>query len=437
MSGLLFCLALAAPQPALAADVVRETRRSWDAYVQYAWGHDELRPLTRTGYDWYARSLFMTGLDAYDTLRVMGLDGEARRVEDYVDHTLSFDDDMYVKTFEISIRLLGSLDAMYDLTGDPLVLAKARDLGDRLLRAFASPSGLPYYYVNLKTGATKGTVICAAEAGSYIFEFGALSRFTHDPKYYRAAKRASERVYGTRSAIGLIGKDYDVTTGAGLDHDSLCGCYVDSYYEYLYKGWRLLGDPELKTMWDTSIAAVNRYLAAPRDGKLWYGMADSVTGRLTGTSVTLWDAYFPALLIYAGHPWHGERAFAAWNGLWRQYGLLPMEYDFATGKVTNPRYYLNPELMESCYYMIKLAGRPEYAADMRQYYADLKRYCRNDVAYSQIADIATMRQEDALPSFFFAETLKYLYLGFAQPAAYDFQHVVFSTEAHPLRPFAP
>jgi hypothetical protein len=35
-------------------------------------------------------------------------------------------------------------------------------------------------------------------------------------------------------------------------------------------------------------------------------------------------------------------------------------------------------------------------------------------------------------SFFLAETLKYLYLLF-EPAAIDFDEVVFNTEAHPLR----
>ena len=35
-------------------------------------------------------------------------------------------------------------------------------------------------------------------------------------------------------------------------------------------------------------------------------------------------------------------------------------------------------------------------------------------------------------SFFLAETLKYLYLLF-EPDALDFKHIVFNTEAHPLR----
>ena len=36
-------------------------------------------------------------------------------------------------------------------------LALAEDLGTRLLPAFSSPTGMPYLYVNLKTGKTSGT----------------------------------------------------------------------------------------------------------------------------------------------------------------------------------------------------------------------------------------------------------------------------------------
>jgi hypothetical protein len=37
-----------------------------------------------------------------------------------------------------------------------------------------------------------------------------------------------------------------------------------------------------------------------------------------------------------------------------------------------------------------------------------------------------------MESFFLAETLKYLYLLFAQPDALDLTKVVFNTEAHPI-----
>src|ERR1019366_4489434 len=85
---------------ALAADVVRETKRTWDAYVACAWGHDELRPLSRGYSDWYGEPLYISPIDAYDTLAIMGLSADAKRVEDMAANEVSFAKDVYVKTFE-------------------------------------------------------------------------------------------------------------------------------------------------------------------------------------------------------------------------------------------------------------------------------------------------------------------------------------------------
>lgn len=41
--------------------------------------------------------------------------------------------------------------------------------------------------------------------------------------------------------------------------------------------------------------------------------------------------------------------------------------------------------------------------------------------------------DDLQPSFFLAETLQYLFLTFADPAALPLDQWVFNTEAHPLR----
>ena len=64
----------AAPTDAEMADRVRqEFLHAWEGYKKYAWGHDELRPLSKTPHDWYQGSLMMTPIDALDTMLVMGL----------------------------------------------------------------------------------------------------------------------------------------------------------------------------------------------------------------------------------------------------------------------------------------------------------------------------------------------------------------------------
>src|SRR5690242_16644429 len=109
----------------MAVAVKTEFLHAWAGYSRYAWGHDELRPLSRAPYDWYGSSLEMTPVDALDTLVLMGLDGEADRARHLIDTSLSFDQDVYVKTFEITIRLLGGLLSSYELTHDARLLALA------------------------------------------------------------------------------------------------------------------------------------------------------------------------------------------------------------------------------------------------------------------------------------------------------------------------
>src|SRR6202167_227148 len=101
--------------------------------------------------------------------------------------------------------MLGGLLSSYQLTHDPRLLALAQDLGNRLLPAFNSPTGMPYVNVNLKTGATRGEDTNPAEIGTLLLEFGTLSKLTHKPIYYEKARRAMVELYNRRSAIGLFG----------------------------------------------------------------------------------------------------------------------------------------------------------------------------------------------------------------------------------------
>src|SRR5713226_4738210 len=63
------------------ARVREEMLASWHAYEQYAWGHDELRPISKTPRDWYGQSLLMTPADSLDSLLLMGLDDEAAKAK--------------------------------------------------------------------------------------------------------------------------------------------------------------------------------------------------------------------------------------------------------------------------------------------------------------------------------------------------------------------
>ena len=117
----------------LAAEVKAEFLHAWNGYKKYAWGHDDLKPLSKTHHDWYPQPLLMTPVDSLDTMILMDLDDEAAKTKQYILDNLSFDKDIEVQNFEITIRLLGGLLTNYQLTGDKRLLSLAEDLGNRLL----------------------------------------------------------------------------------------------------------------------------------------------------------------------------------------------------------------------------------------------------------------------------------------------------------------
>src|SRR5258708_21192206 len=155
----------------------------------------------------------MTAVDALDTMILMGLVDEANSTRAYIATSLSFDKNIEVQNFEITIRLLGGLLSSYQLTGDKRLLNLAEDLGNRLLPVFDSPTGLPYRFVNLRTGKVQGDKTNPAEAGTLLIEFGALAKLTHRPVFYDKAKRALVDIYKRRSPIGLLGTWINAETG--------------------------------------------------------------------------------------------------------------------------------------------------------------------------------------------------------------------------------
>lgn len=363
----------------------------------------------------------------------MGFEEEARKIEHYVADSLSFDRDIFVKTFEVNIRILGGLLSMYDLSHNKKILSKAEDFAKRILPAFNSKTGIPSYYVNLKTGEVKGDTVNVAEGGSYILEMGILSYFTNDPVYYQTAKKAERALYSRRSSLNLVSQTINIQTGRWVDSVSHIGACIDSYYEYLYKTWLLFRDPELKQMWDTSIVAIQKYIADDRSGMLWYGTVNSYTGKNVSSEITLWDAYFPALLALSGDMSRAGRLLHSWNWVWNKNGLEPTVYDYGKDEIIDPRYYLNPEIIESTFYLHHFSNDSLYLHEGEKYFQDIMKYCRTDIAFCQTEDVVTKKQSDALPSFFFAETMKYFYLLFSDKGNTFFDEHVFSTEAHLFR----
>jgi hypothetical protein len=417
----------------LANEVKKEFLHSWNAYKLYAWGHDGLRPISRTPYDWYSSPLYFTPLDALDTMILMGFKEEADSTRQFLVKNLRFDNDIYVKNFEITIRMLGGLLSAYQLTEDKRLLDLAEDLGNRLLPAFKSPTGMPYVDVNLKTGATRGSVSNPGEIGTLLVEFGSLSMFTHNAKYYNIAKNAFLQVFERRSKIGLVGEGLNVDTGEWTKTDSHLSACIDSYYEYMVKGWALFSDLDCKIMWDSSFVAINKYLADSTESGFWYGHADMNTGRRTRTWFGALDAFFPAVLVMAGENDRATKLQESCMKMWNARGIEPEQFDYRAMTVASPRFFLNPEIFESTYYLYHATGDPYYLRMGQKLFDSLKAYCRVPAGYSELKNVITKERSDRMESYFFAETLKYLFLLFAPPEILPFGTAVFNTEAHPIR----
>ncbi|PYJ16786.1 MAG: glycoside hydrolase family 47 [Verrucomicrobia bacterium] len=417
----------------IAARVRTEFLHAWNNYGRYAWGHDVLRPLSKTAHDWYGQSLLMTPVDALDTLVLMRLDAEAARARSLIVSDLSFDRDIYVKNFEITIRLLGGLLSSYQLTGDKRLLSLAEDLGNRLLPVFNSPTGLPYVYVNLHTGQTRDAVTNPAETGTLLLEFGTLSKLTGRPVFYEKAKRALVETFKRRSPLGLVGESINVETGVWTSTDSHISGGIDSYYEYLWKCWLLFGDKDCRDMWDASIPAVNKYLPDEIGGGLWHGHADMQTGKRTKTIYGALDAFFPGLLALSGDLKRARRLQASSFKMWKLHGIEPETLDYKTMRVVARSYRLRPEIVESTYYLYHYTDDPDYRRMGEKMFDDFVKYCRTEAGYAALADVISKQQRDEMESFVLAETFKYFYLLFAPPETLQFDKVIFNTEAHPLR----
>lgn len=123
-------------------------RHSWKGYKAYAWGHDEVTPVSK---EW--REKFggwgATLVDALDTLWIMGLKEEFEEALEFVE-TLDFTSstDPMIPVFETTIRYLGGLQGAYDVSGRkyPVLLRKAIELGDVLYGVFDTPNRMPILY---------------------------------------------------------------------------------------------------------------------------------------------------------------------------------------------------------------------------------------------------------------------------------------------------
>jgi mannosyl-oligosaccharide alpha-1,2-mannosidase len=425
---------------ALGEDVRAEMRWAWREYREHAWGKDQIKPLSG-GFESFplkSRHLGLSLIEALDTLWVMGLDDEFREGVEWVKHELDFDVDGEVSVFETSIRLVGGLLSAFHACGDPVLLAKARDCADRLLPSFAaSPIGIPHRFINLRTGALRGVETNPAETGTFIPEFGFLSRATGDDKYRKAAKRALVSMFERRSKIGLLADSIDCMTGEWMSRRATIGPPSDSYYEYLWDGWDLLGDRDCLAMYRTCTAAILKHQPQRIVGRLWFVDVDFESGKRINWDQDELASFYGGLLGQGGAMSEGAAYTRSWADVQKRYGVIPEEIDASTLKATSVTNSLRPELADAAFNLWLLDRREEWRIIARDHYLAMKRWNKARYGYSTLADVTASPKlrSDHCPGYWWSEQMKYYYLIFSDTPRFDYRRNYLSTEGNVLRGF--
>lgn len=260
-------------------------------------------------------SFSMTLVDTLDTLVLLGDFTEFDHAVKLVIRDVQFDSDIIVSVFETNIRMVGGLlsahilaeylqkhaDTMHWYKGE--LLEMSRELGYRLLPAFNTSTGIPHARVNLRLGMKdpmlkKSRETCTACAGTILLEFAALSRLTGDPIFEVRAHAAMDALWKLRHrGSDLMGTVLNVHSGDWVRRDSGVGAGIDSYYEYLFKSYVLLGDDKYLARFNRHYNAVMKYVS---EGPM---LLDVLMHRPHAKSKNFMDsllAFWPGLQVLSG-----------------------------------------------------------------------------------------------------------------------------------------
>nr|XP_021329067.1 endoplasmic reticulum mannosyl-oligosaccharide 1,2-alpha-mannosidase isoform X1 [Danio rerio] len=448
-------------KPVDRVEAVQEAfRHAWKGYKAFAWGHDELKPLSKTHGEWFG--LGLTLIDALDTMWILGLKDEFAEARKWVETELSFSKNVDVNLFESTIRILGGLLSTYHLSGDTLFLDKAKDIGFRLMPAFKTPSKIPYSDVNIGKGTahpprwtTDSTV---AEVTSIQLEFRELSRLTQDPQYKNAVEEVTKQVHrleGKRD--GLVPMFINTNSGKFTRRGAFTlGARADSYYEYLLKQWLQGGKKETELLEDyiQAIEGVKKNLLKQTSTSKLTFVGELSNGRLNPKMDHL-VCFLPGTLALGAHNGlpadHMELAIQLIETCHQMYvqmetGLSPEIAHFNLQnhngrdidvKPADRHNLLRPETVESLFYMYRFTKDSKYRDWGWEILQSFNKHTRvpsgGYTSIGNVRDPLNPAPRDKMESFFLSETLKYLFLLFSdETELISLDKYVFNTEAHPL-----
>jgi len=428
---------------------------SWEGYKKFACGTDELMPQARTGHNW--QGLGGTIVDSM-SLAIMGELEEFKKCAEWVKTNLHFENKGDVSFFETTIRILGGLLSAYEFSCDLYacdqgLLDKAKDIGNRLSKAFNTPSGLPYASINLQSGRgstpgwTGGSAILA-EVGTVQLEFAALSRYTGDKSYDEKVMKIFHHLDKLPKPNGLMPLYIDVNSGSFTSAHVSLGAMGDSAFEYLLKVWihRGMKDDWLNTFYYNSAKSIIEKMVKTNKEGLMY--VAEVKG---GQTIHKMDhlACFVGGMFVLGAPFAadpiehlkigkgiGETCYQMYAKMGS--GLAPENSDFNSGELRAGSTYniQRPETVETFFYLWRATKDPIWREHGWKVLQAFNKCCKIESGgYVGVRDVRSEHppKDDTQQTFWLAETLKYLYLLFSEDELIPLDKYVFNTEAHPLK----
>ncbi|XP_060697308.1 mannosidase, alpha, class 1B, member 1b isoform X1 [Hemiscyllium ocellatum] len=438
--------------------VIEAFQHAWKGYKQYAWGHDELKPISKTYSEWFG--LGLTLVDALDTMWILGQQEEFEEAKKWVLTDLNLGKNVDVNLFETTIRILGGLLSIYNLTGDQVFLDKASELGNRLMPAFDTPSKIPYSDVNIGRGTahpprwTSDSTV--AEVTSIQLEFRELSRLTKEEKYQAAVNEVMKHIHKLGGKMDGLVPMFINTNSGQFSHLGVytLGARADSYYEYLLKQWIQGGKKESDLLDDylQAIEGVKKNLIRKSEPKKLTFVGEMSHNQFSPKMDHL-VCFLPGTLALGAHHGlnadHMELAKELMETCYQMYaqietGLSPEIVHFNLNphntkdievKPADRHNLLRPETVESLFYMYRFTRDKTYQDWGWQILQNFNKYTRVKTGgYTSINNVRKSENpepRDKMESFFLGETLKYLFLLFSD----DFNLIsldkyIFNTEAH-------
>ncbi|KAJ7255450.1 glycoside hydrolase family 47 protein [Mycena haematopus] len=446
---------------------------SYSAYKEFAFGHDELHPVSKgVGDDlggWGASLV-----DAMGTMAVMGLDD---LLEEAVNYTATIDFNtppvpQIISLFETTIRWVGGLISAYELSDGkyPILITKAKEVTDKLAFAWVGNNTIPFNNIDFTTNTPQIGTNSIAGVGTLSLEWLALSHYTGNATYGKLAEGGVITVAELASPLpGLAGQTVDPRTNQFTDFYVTWGAGSDSYFEYLLKyarytnnannifidTWKTAVDSSIRTLLRNSTVGGYMYLA---------DYDDQHRIRHVGSHLA---CYYAGNWLLGGKLLKNQTiidiALELNDGCWNTYastetGIGPETFAFIstdgnfTGGsaitddqlafynehgfyITGSDYIQRPEVLESNFYAWRVTGDTKYLDRAASAIASFNKYLPTTVAFACLNDVNDITQGfiDDMESFWFAEVLKYLYLTFDDPRHISLDTHVWNTECHPLK----